>query len=94
MTQSHDPKPNPVEPARKAPPARPSHGDAGAPRRLPPDEGTPGTIEAPPSREPGPPPASDVTDDDPVDAATEHEGATEEQVGDRTGPGAGYDEGT
>ncbi len=31
----------------------------------------------------------DVTDHD---QAEDHEGATEEQVGDRTGPGAGYDE--
>ena len=89
MAHSHDPKPNPGDRPVRRPPA---HDDAGVPRRPPPaDPRTPGSIEAPPSREPGPPPASDMADEG-EDAVVEHEGATERQVGDRTGPGAGYDE--
>lgn len=58
-------------------------------KRRPADALAPGT-----TREPTPPPtdggdATDVTT--PENAGVEHEGATEEQVGDRTGPGAGYD---
>lgn len=38
------------------------------------------------------PPAHEPPVDGPVDAEDAHVGATEEQVGDLTGPGAGYDE--
>lgn len=77
--------PPPVE--RKAPgdPANPGTSETPSPhpRRDPPDD--PAALDAPPAREPGTPPY-DAADDD------AHEGATEDQVGDRTGPGAGYDE--
>jgi hypothetical protein len=47
------------------------------------------------TRQPGPPPTNPTgstnTGADP-ELDVEHEGATEEQVGDRTGPGAGYDD--
>lgn len=75
--------PPPVE--RKTPedPSKGTGGPSPHPRRETPDD--PAPLDAPPSREPGTPPF-DAADDE------AHEGATEEQIGDRTGPGAGYDE--
>jgi hypothetical protein len=57
------------------------------------------TAMGPSSRDPkaDPPTRSepDVTPDAPGNTANDdHEGATEAQVGDLTGPGAGYDEGS
>jgi hypothetical protein len=90
---SDDPRRNPgdIPPTRRPPADTPSHDDRGEPRRAPGNPDAPPSIEAPPSREPGPPPADGGRTDMPV---TEHEGATEEQVGDREGPGVGYDEET
>lgn len=87
MTTADDPKRDPGNtPPRKAP----ARDDQGTPRRAPADPKDPASIEAPPSREPGPPPANDDRGDPAV--GVEHEGATEDQVGDRVGPGVGYDE--
>lgn len=84
MSRQRDPKRDPGDtPVSRVPPPAGSHDDAGTRQETPaPDTTTP----RPPAREPGPPP---ITDSE-VDAA--HEGATEEQVGDRTGPGVGFDE--
>jgi hypothetical protein len=45
--------------------------------------------------EPAPPrpsPVAPVPADESADESAEHEGGTEDQVGDLTGPGAGYDD--
>ena len=57
-------------------------------RRAPGSPEAPDTIDAPPPDDDTPTGTAGV---DPEEA---HVGATEEQIGDRTGPGAGYDEGT
>lgn len=102
------PTPNPQPGPPQQPPADlPQHDDRGVPKKAPgaPDE--PDVIELPPAREPGPPPttnedsdrdaareAAGATDSGATDVTADeaHVGATEEQVSDRTGPGAGYDE--
>jgi hypothetical protein len=47
------------------------------------------TADAPPAR---PSPTTPAPADDSAEASDEHEGGTEDQVGDLTGPGAGYDD--
>lgn len=89
MPRSNEPRHNPGDaPARTPTAPGPTHDDAGAPG---PSRDKPDEIERPPAREPGPPPVSDSGGvGNEIDVP--HEGATEEQVGDRTGPGVGYDE--
>jgi hypothetical protein len=78
---------------RRAPGQDPAPAQPAPPQRAPGAPDQPDTIEAPPAREPAPPPDSDVDADAMgVDSEEAHVGATEEQVGDRTGPGAGYDQ--
>jgi hypothetical protein len=78
---------------RQAPGPGPSAHEPAPPKRAPGAPDQPDGLEAPPSPDPSTPSESDDTNGavgvDPVEA---HVGATEEQVGDRTGPGAGYDQ--
>lgn len=72
----------------KLPRRAPGKGEEGEPeRRAPGSPDTPRVIDAPDAEDDAPEGATGV---DPEEA---HVGATEEQVGDRTGPGAGYDQG-
>lgn len=94
MPKGSNPNPQPVAP-QQPPSQMPPHDDRGVPQRGPgaPDE--PGSVEAPPAREPGPPPTIDEDEEEGsagVGTEAAHVGATEDQVGDRTGPGVGYDE--
>lgn len=85
-----EPRRRPTEPAPpiKAPGDVPPRDAPGQPRRAPGHPNEPSSIEAPPAREPGPPPTDDS---DNAESETSHEGATEEQIGNREGPGVGYD---
>jgi len=95
------PRTDPTDPTQQqAPIELPSHDDGGVPREAP-ERSDPDEPAIPPSREPGPPPTSgsgpqvdiEGIDDAPaVDQEEAHVGATEEQIGDRTGPGVGYDQ--
>jgi hypothetical protein len=78
---------------RQAPGDTPVPLEPERPQRAPGEPGQPDTIEAPPPPDPALPPDSDVDGGAiGVGADEAHVGATEEQVGDRTGPGAGYDQ--
>jgi hypothetical protein len=78
---------------RKAPGESPSPNEPGYPQRAPGAPGQPDAIEAPPSPDVDTPPDSDDgAGAIGVGVEEAHVGATEEQVGDRTGPGAGYDQ--
>jgi hypothetical protein len=63
------------------------------PRRAPGPPDGPDTIEAPQLPDPDAPEDVPVPGSVGVDGAEAHIGATEEDIGDRTGPGAGYDQG-
>jgi hypothetical protein len=77
---------------RQAPGHTPSTHEP-APQRAPGAPDQPDSIEAPPSPDPSTPADSDDTNGAiGVDPEEAHVGATEEQVGDRTGPGVGYDQ--
>lgn len=85
---------------QQAPIDLPTYGDPGVPREAP-APSNPDEPEVPPSREPGPPPTTGsepgvgidgVDGESAVDQEEAHVGATEEQIGDRTGPGIGYDQ--
>ncbi len=77
---------------QNAPGDTPSPTVPGSPRQAPGAPARPDVIEAPsPERE------TTLDSDDAagtigVDTEEAHVGATEEQIGDRTGPGAGYDQ--
>ena len=84
---------------QQAPLDLPSPRDGGVPQEAP--EPSPDEPTIPPSNEPGPPPTTgpgpsidiEGVDGEPVvDEEEAHVGATEEQIGDRTGPGVGYDQ--
>lgn len=93
MANDPSKKPESTPPPRRVPAGTPHHDDRGMPHHAP---EVPDGAEPPPSREPGPPPTIDTEAPDPgavsVDPEGAHVGATEEQVGDRTGPGIGYDD--
>ena len=67
--------------------------DPAQPQRAPGSPEGPDTIEAPRLPDPDAPDDVPVSGSVGVDAVEAHMGATEEDIGDRTGPGAGYDEG-
>ena len=78
---------------RKAPGEEPSPTQPAPPQRAPGAPDQPDAIEAPPAPEPERPKDSDAGDGAlGVGPDEAHVGATDEQVGDRTGPGAGYDQ--
>ena len=88
MTQRPKPDPRPGPLPRKAPGA----ADEPRERRAPGAPDDPDRIDAPaeedaPGAEPDTPQGTIA-----VDPGEAHVGATEERVGDRTGPGAGYDQ--
>lgn len=78
---------------RQAPGESPAPLEPARPQRAPGEPGQPDSIEAPAPPDPASTPDSDV-DDGAIGVGPDeaHVGATEEQVGDRTGPGAGYDQ--
>jgi hypothetical protein len=73
---------------RQAPGRTPSAHDPEPPQRAPGAPDRADSIEAPPS----PADSDDTNGAIGVDPEEAHVGATEEQVGDRTGPGVGYDQ--
>jgi hypothetical protein len=82
---------NPIP--RKAPGQDAAPAQPAPPRRAPGAPDQPDAIEAPPAPEPATSPDSDGgADAMGVGPEEAHVGATEEQVGDRGGPGVGYDQ--